>query len=219
MHSQLAALARHRLSRRPSACSTVRILTASANLKRSRTLCGGGYFDRQGGVIGWALRWVLLSGVVTLLIVGMARFGPAFFPERAAGSGQASSAAETVPVSNTLVYPANEQGHVIVAAVINGASMRLLVDTGASLVSLTAADARAAGINRSELVFNHLVNTANGTVRVARVTLREVRIGQLSVYDVPAAVLENLNISLLGMSFLSRLQSYEMRDGKLTISW
>jgi aspartyl protease family protein len=170
-------------------------------------------------VIGWALRWVLLSGAVTLLFVGTAKLGPAFFPERAAGSGPASSAAKTAPASDTLVYPANEQGHVIVEAVINGAPMRLLVDTGASLVSLTAADARAAGISRAELVFDHLANTANGTVRVARVTLREVRIGQLSVYDVPAAVLENLNISLLGMSFLSRLQSYEMRNGKLTISW
>jgi aspartyl protease family protein len=184
-----------------------------------RTLCGSGYFDRQGGVIGWALRWVLLSGAVTLLFVGIARFGPAFFPERAPGSGPASSAAERVPASDMLVFPANGQGHVIVEAVINGAPMRLLVDTGASLVSLTAADAQAAGISRVELVFDHLVNTANGMVRVARVTLREVRIGQLSVYDVPAAVLENLNVSLLGMSFLSRLQSYEMRDGKLTISW
>ena len=54
---------------------------------------------------------------------------------------------------------------------------------------------------------------------MARVTLREIRIGQLSIYDVPAAVLENLNISLLGMSFLTRLQGYEMRDGRLTISW
>ena len=70
-----------------------------------------------------------------------------------------------------------------------------------------------------ELVFTNRVSTANGSARMAPVTLREIRIGQLSIYDVPAAVLENLNISLLGMSFLGRLQSYEMRDGKLTISW
>jgi aspartyl protease family protein len=170
-------------------------------------------------VIGWALRWVLLSGAVTVLFVGITRLGPAVFPERAAGSGPDSRAAVVAPASDTLVFPANEQGHVIVEAVINGASMPLLVDTGASLVSLSAADARTAGISRAELVFDHLVDTANGKVRVARVTLREVRLGQLSVYDVPAAVLENLNVSLLGMSFLSRLQSYEMRDGKLTISW
>jgi len=93
------------------------------------------------------------------------------------------------------------------------------VDTGASLVILTPADARAAGIGPGELTYTRRVSTANGIARMAPVTLREIRIDQLSFYDVPAAVIENLNISLLGMSFLSRLQGYEMRDGKLTISW
>jgi aspartyl protease family protein len=176
-------------------------------------------FEWRGSVIGWALRWLLLCCGITVLAAAIANLGPASSPERAVGSKSASRAAETGPAENTLVFPTNKQGHVIVEAVINGASMNLLVDTGASLVSLTAADARAADISGAELVFDHLVNTANGTVRVARVTLREVRLGQLSVYDVPAAVLENLNVSLLGMSFLSRLQGYEMRDGKLTISW
>ena len=123
------------------------------------------------------------------------------------------------PAVNTLIYPANEQGHVVIDAAVNGAPVRLPVDTGASLVTLTPADARTAGITSGELVFNNRVSTANGSARMASVTLREIRIGQLSIYDVPAAVLENLNISLLGMSFLSRLQSYEMREGKLTISW
>ena len=95
----------------------------------------------------------------------------------------------------------------------------MLVDTGASFVSLTREDARAAGIAPGELIYSHRVSTANGAARMARVMLREIRIGQLSIYDVPAAVLENLNSSLLGMSFLTRLQGYEMRDGKLTISW
>ena len=54
---------------------------------------------------------------------------------------------------------------------------------------------------------------------MAIVTLREIRLGQLSLNDIHAAVLENLNVSLLGMSFLERLQSYEMRNGKLTITW
>ena len=95
----------------------------------------------------------------------------------------------------------------------------MLVDTGASLVTLTPADARGAGIDPARLAFNGHVQTANGTARMAPVTLREIRIGQLSIYDLPAAVLENLNVSLLGMSFLSRLQGYEMRNGKLTITW
>jgi aspartyl protease family protein len=170
-------------------------------------------------VIGWALRWVLACCGIALLCTGIVKLGPEFALDRATKSEPPARPAEIGPAVNTLVYPANEQGHVVVEAAVNAAPMRLLVDTGASLVTLTPADARAAGISPGELVFNHRVSTANGSARMAPVTLREIRIGQLSVYDVPAAVLENLNISLLGMSFLSRLQSYEMRDGKLTINW
>jgi aspartyl protease family protein len=170
-------------------------------------------------VIGWALRWAFLwCGIVFLCMSGV-KLGPVLFQDRVTTPQAVARVAETAPVVNTLVYPANEQGHIILDAAVDGASVRFLVDTGASLVTLTPADARAAGITPSELVFNHRVDTANGSARMAPVTLREVRIGQLSIYDVPASVLEHLNISLLGMSFLSRLQSYEMRDGKLTIAW
>ena len=62
-------------------------------------------------------------------------------------------------------------------------------------------------------------STANGVGHAAPVSLREVRIGQLAVDDVRATVLENLNISLLGQSFLTRLDSYEMRDGVLTLNY
>jgi len=124
------------------------------------------------------------------------------------------------PSSNrTLVYRADRRGHFSLTATVNGAPIRLVVDTGASLVALTLDDARAAGIGRSELVFNQLTQTANGRVRFASVMLREVRIEQLSIENVPAAVIENLDQSLLGMSFLKRLKSFEMREGALTISW
>jgi aspartyl protease family protein len=175
-------------------------------------------------VIGWALRWVLLCCGLVLLGVGMLDRGAVLLPDRAVQSGSdarpgASGGRAAGPPSNTIVYTANQRGHVILDAAVNGAPVRMLVDTGASLVTLTLQDARTAGIAPSELVYNARANTANGSARMAPVTLREVRIDQLSIYDVPAAVLENLNISLLGMSFLARLQGYEMRDGKLTITW
>lgn len=168
-------------------------------------------------MIGWALRWVLLCCGIVLLGIGLLDRGAVVLPDRLAQPEPQTPVA--APVSNALVYAANERGHVILEAAVNGAPIRLLVDTGASLVALTPEDARAAGIDPNALVFNGLVNTANGDARVAAVTLREVRIGQLSIYDVPAAVLKSLKFSLLGMSFLSRLQSYEMRDGRLTINW
>lgn len=180
-------------------------------------------------VIGWALRWVLLCCGLVLLGVGMLDRGAALLPAptvqsgsdaRAGASGERATGERAAgPPSNTIVYAANQRGHVILDAAVNGAPVRMLVDTGASLVTLTPEDARAAGIDLRGLVYNGRVNTANGIARMAPVTLREVRIDQLSIYDVPAAVLENLNVSLLGMSFLGRLQGYEMRDGKLTINW
>jgi aspartyl protease family protein len=175
-------------------------------------------------MIGWALRWMVLWSGVTVVCVAVIG-GDKWLPSTGAAKpeivlpGATPAEPRTDPVINTLVYPANRAGHVIVDAVVNGAPVRMLVDTGASFVTLTPADARAAGITPGELVFNRHASTANGLVRMAIVTLREIRLGQLSLNDVHAAVLENLNVSLLGMSFLDRLQSYEMRDGKLTITW
>ncbi len=160
-------------------------------------------------MIGWAFRWVLLCCGVVLLGVGLLDRGAALLPGIAPPPRRAVRAPSL----------GNGRGHVVLDAAVNWAPMRVLVDTGASLVTLTPADALAAGINPASLAFSGRVQTANGTARMAPVTLREIRIGQLSVYDVPASVLEHLNVSLLGMSLLSRLQSYEMRDGKLTITW
>jgi aspartyl protease family protein len=165
-------------------------------------------------VIGWALRWVLLCCVIALLGAAILNRSVTLPSDRAAISTSAPD-----PAPNKIVYTANGHGHVIVDAAVNGAPVRMLVDTGASLVALTFEDARAAGIDPDHLAFSARVNTANGAARIAPVTLREIRLDQLSVYDVPAAVMQNLNISLLGMSFLKRLQGYEMRDGKLTINW
>jgi aspartyl protease family protein len=175
-------------------------------------------------MIGWALRWVGLWCGLTLVCVAVVR-GDRWLPARGAATpeivvrGATPAEPQPGPALNTIVYPANRAGHVIVDAVVNGAPLRLLVDTGASLVTLTPADARAAGISPGGLVYDRRAMTANGPVRMAPVILREIRIGQLSIGDVRAAVLENLNVSLLGMSFLGRLRSYEMHDGKLTIAW
>jgi clan AA aspartic protease (TIGR02281 family) len=122
-------------------------------------------------------------------------------------------------VNNRLVYHADQRGHVVLTAEANGAPVRFMVDTGASLVVLTPDDARAAGITRSELVFDHLVQTGNGTVRAALVRLREIGIGGLSMQKVQAAVIESIGQSVLGMSFLGRLKGFEMREGVLTVEW
>ena len=124
------------------------------------------------------------------------------------------------PLPHTLVYHADSRGQFSLPAAVNGASVRFLVDTGADLVMLTPEDARAMGINPEALVFNRRAITANGEVRIAPVVVREIRREQLSIDNVVAAVQQqNLKQSLLGLSFLKRLKSFEMREGVLTISW
>jgi aspartyl protease family protein len=116
-------------------------------------------------------------------------------------------------------YPANARGEVRLDADVDGATVHFVVDTGANLVTLTFADAEAAGINPAALAFSMRMSTANGETRAAPVLLRGIRIGQLSLDDVQAVVVRNVPVSLLGMSFLSRLDQWEMRGGVLTISY
>jgi aspartyl protease family protein len=132
-------------------------------------------------------------------------------PQPAAAHGAAS---------NALVLRADRLGHFVVDGAVNGAPTRFLVDTGASYVSLGIDAAVAAGIGRGTLRFSQRVQTANGIAMAAPVKLREVRIGQLVVTDVPAVVLDRpLGVALLGTSFLTRLDGYEMRDGELFLRW
>ena len=122
-------------------------------------------------------------------------------------------------VYNRLVYRADALGHIVLTAKVNGAPVHFLVDTGATLVSLSPQDAAAVGLKRSDLTFDKTVQTGNGPVHAALAQLREIRIEQLEIDHVPAAVIDSLKQSVLGMSFLSRLKGFELRDGALTMNW
>ena len=180
------------------------------------------------GALGWALRQLAIWGGLTLLLYAVVGNRTWFEPAQHVQPVQSAAvqAQQPAPVSqtsqvptNTLTYRADQRGHVTLEAVVNGAPTRFLVDTGASFVALTPGDGAAAGLGRGSLAFSASVSTANGVARAAPVKLREVRIGQLALSDVPAIVIENLGVSLLGQSFLKRLDAYEMRDGVLTITW
>jgi aspartyl protease family protein len=110
-------------------------------------------------------------------------------------------------------------GHFAVRGTVNGQSTTMLVDTGASTVVLKPADAERAGIDTRKLDYTAAVHTANGTAYAAPVRLRAVAIGPLVVQNVDALVAKpgTLNESLLGMSFLRRLRSYEFSKDFLTL--
>jgi clan AA aspartic protease (TIGR02281 family) len=118
------------------------------------------------------------------------------------------------------VVEAGPGGHYLVEALVNGAPVTFLVDTGASDIVLTLDDARRSGLEPRALPFTQRFSTANGEVRGAPVVLREIRIGQLYLYDVSASVNEApLEISLLGMSFLEQLSGYQVERGRLILRW
>ena len=172
-------------------------------------------------MIGWAFRQLAIWGGVALVLFIIAHRLPA--PPGA--PGPAPTAATPPPeaargaVPNSLVFHADPRGHVVLDASVNGAPVKFLVDTGATTVTLTLRDAAAAGLTPSDLVFSQRTMTANGVGRVAPVRLRELRIDQLTVDDVAAVVDEHLFMSLLGQSFLTRLDGYEMKNGVLTLTY
>jgi aspartyl protease family protein len=95
-----------------------------------------------------------------------------------------------------------------------------MADTGATLVVLTFEDAERLALSPASLDFTGLAQTANGVSRIAPVTLDRVRVDGITLYDIQAAVAERgaLSGNLLGMSFLSKLSSFEMKGDELVLA-
>jgi aspartyl protease family protein len=121
--------------------------------------------------------------------------------------------------SRSVVIAPSRGGHFRVNGRINGRPIDFMVDTGASVIALTEGDAAMLGIRPAERDYVGMVRTANGTVRVAPIMLSTVEIDDLLVHNVAAVVFPPgvLNVNLLGLSFLSRLQRFEFADGKLVL--
>ena len=110
-------------------------------------------------------------------------------------------------------------GDFSVRAQINGARVSMVLDSGASAVVLTQEAAKAAGLPLEVLQYTTNVETANGRTRVAPVTLDRLAIGSIVERSVPALIAQpgQLKSNLLGMSFLNRLESWEVRGDKLVL--
>jgi aspartyl protease family protein len=162
--------------------------------------------------IVWALG-ILASSALTATTAGD-RITKAFGLSTGRGG-----AVERSEAGGRVVVSADLAGHFVVHPMLDGRRVRMLVDTGASLVALSHEDARLAGIRVSERDFTRAIGTANGTVQAAPVKIGELRIGDITVRNVEALVLPQgrLETSLLGMSFLRRLGGFEISQGRLTL--
>jgi aspartyl protease family protein len=113
---------------------------------------------------------------------------------------------------STTTLIADPSGHFVTQGSINDVSMRFLVDTGATFISLGAADARRAHIDASKGTPG-MTMTANGPARVWKVRLASVKLGDITLSEVDATVHEkDMPVVLLGMSFLNRMEIH--RDGQ-----
>ena len=125
--------------------------------------------------------------------------------------GQHAIGAAPADGSGTIVMTADNQGHFYATGSVNGAAVRFLVDTGATMVSLGASDARRIGLdfNRGQ---KGMTQTANGQTMVSKVRLDTVRIGDVTLHNVDALIHQTeMPMALLGMSFLNRMEM--QRDG------
>jgi aspartyl protease family protein len=118
---------------------------------------------------------------------------------------RSASAAASTNSGQTVTLAADSRGHFLTEGSINGMPMRFLVDTGATTIALPASDAVRLGIDYRKGK-QGMSRTAGGMVPFYVVTLDRVRLGDLELNNVEAAVIEQgLDIALLGMSFLNRV--------------
>ncbi|MEM0945775.1 MAG: TIGR02281 family clan AA aspartic protease [Pseudomonadota bacterium] len=114
--------------------------------------------------------------------------------------------------------PRSFDGHYYLTLEVNGRDIEFVVDTGATDIVLADEDARRLGIDTDALSFSGLANTANGTVRTARVALDRVSLGGLTERNVPAVVNNGeMDGSLLGMRYLQRFSRLEISDNTLVL--
>ena len=115
-------------------------------------------------------------------------------------------AAAAVSDQQSVTLSADSQGHFVYSGSINGSPVRFVIDTGATLVALPGAEARRLGLDYRKGQ-RGITETAGGPVEAYRVRLDRVRLGDIELLGVDGVVIEQgLNIALLGMSFLNRVE-------------
>ena len=161
-----------------------------------------------GKVAQQALAWVLIF-VAVIAAVGV------WDDIRATITPQQSVHSD----SNQIIVPRARDGHYYLTLMINDQPVQFLVDTGASQMVLNKADADKIGLNPDDMIYSSVAYTANGTVATAPVRLSRVELGPYSDDRVSAWVNGGeLDQSLLGMSYLQRWSSIEIRDGSLVLT-
>jgi len=176
-------------------------------------------FRRRASFADVSRSVAIWTGVAAVLVLGYA------YQDELAGvytrvRSELLPSAPTMVGAHTLVLTANNDGGFFVTGTINNLPVRFLVDTGASDIVLTPADAKRLGVDIAELQFTRVYETANGVGRGAPYKIEKLAIGPIAMTDVPVSINQTpMDASLLGLTFLKRLDSFEVRGRKLYLHW
>jgi aspartyl protease family protein len=176
-------------------------------------LAVGGYALAAGRHdIGRNLRLAALWSLIFLGVIAVAGLWPdirqTIAPRQSA-----------IVIGQQVELPRGPDGHYRATLIVNGAPVDFFVDTGATEVVLSRADAERVGIDTAALDYLGVAMTANGPVRTARVRLAEVSLEGIADRNLAAVVTDGpLEISLLGMSYLHRFSHIEIADGRMILT-
>lgn len=173
---------------------------------------GAAYFSRAS-----LLKIAKVAGLWFIIIFGISLF---YLYRSDLGNRFMASIdpAGVVSTDEGLIVHRSRDGHFWVRAHMNGAQLNMMVDTGASNIVLSPADAERAGFYSDSLSFTGIAQTANGSVKFARATADSLSFGDATFYDIPVTINGTpMNGSLLGMTALQRFQSVEFHGDTLIL--
>lgn len=188
----------------PLAATAADVGLAGVTATRAMLIVNGG--DPQAVAVGQSV-----DGVKLLSLQGEQAVVEVDGRKRPLRVGQHAIGSASGGGSGKVVLTADSQGHFVTTGNINGLSVRFLVDTGASMISLGASDARRLGLDAGSGQ-RGMVDTANGQALVSKIQLDTVRVGDITLHNVDALIHQtDMPVALLGMSFLNRMDM--QRDG------
>jgi aspartyl protease family protein len=165
------------------------------------------------------IRILLVIGMLAAMAGAVVAYGD---PARISAAGGLVSnmlRKASVGPARSVRIPRTQNGDFTLHARINGVKTSMVIDTGATSVVLTYETAKAAGLPLELLDYDVDVETAGGHARAARLTIDRLAVGKLVERSVPALVVPRgqMKTNLLGMSFLNRLESWEVRADRLML--
>ena len=188
---------------------------------------GGSMFlgqrGRAGDVLKQAVVWLGIALVLVVVYTYRNEFlglADRVMAELVPGSARVTQVSDGGGTARSVVaITAGSNGHFKIATLVNGTHVDMLADTGATAVVLTYRDAQRVGIDVSGLKFTIQVSTANGTTFAAATVIDSISVGGIEVRDVRALVSQPdiLRDSLLGLTYLKRIGSFEMSGDRLIL--